>query len=115
MKLIAEGTELETGRLVAMARSILDIKSVSKFKPNALNSITTPDGRVYIELKGFREKDVTDILAADMLSIAKSRNLPDDSDEVARIRQFYEAGKRGMELDRLAALYLAWRDSVIKR
>lgn len=114
MKIRVEGTPEECSAMAAVLKTVFDVKSVSKFYPNARNSVADFDGRQYVTLSGFAEKDAADILVADMLKLLDRKGRMSDGNELARVRQIHEIGKRGLALDKLMALYFAWRDDLMK-
>lgn len=114
MKIRLEGTGSECEAMAAIIRTIFDVKSTSKFYPNSRNSASDFEGRVYVALNGFAEKDLPDILANDMLGILRAYGDVNDAGKLAEIRQIYDLGKRGLGLGKLMQLYLAWRDNNIE-
>ena len=118
MKITIECEECDAVRISNMIKSVLDVKKVSKFYPNAINSETDREGRVFINLNGYKRQDFVDLLSSDMLNLLSAANIdidsPEGQSEILKIRQFYEAGKRGLELEKLLSLYIAWRDSLFK-
>ena len=120
MKIRLDGTTAEIDKITRIIRSVFDVKSTSKFYPNARNSITDATGCVYVTLSNFKPQDLVELLTNDMFTLlARIKNNPhacvDEESEIAGIQQFYEVGKRGLGVGELVMLYTAWRDNILSK
>lgn len=119
MKIVIECEERDMTRAANLLKSVFDVKKVSKFYPNAIGSQVDLEGKVFVNLNGFKAKDYTDLLTSDMLYLLSESGIDLDSDsgkaELVKIQQFFETGKRGLEFEKLMSLYVTWRNSLLKK
>ena len=117
MRMRVEGLADETTAMIARISRDFGIKSVSGFKPNYRNSATISDGRVYIELDGFKQ-DMLELMIVDMLALLETLGDGDNIDkdaETAKIREFYDVARKGMDYAHIYELHAAWRNGLIRR